>query len=306
MINIRKCIILLSTNPWMFLEGLARKLGSLISDRLYVAISFRAHSGYWMDFNNPRTFNEKLNWLKVFCHKPEYTTLVDKYNVKSYVEEKIGKEFVIPTLGVYDTPKMIDWDKLPNQFVLKTTHGGGSYGVVICRDKNTIDKGKVISQLEECLNIDTYHTYREWPYKNVPKKIIAEEFLDSGDDEGIKDYKFFCFNGKVEYFKIDFGRFVEHRANYYNRDFVIQPFEEVLYPADVNHIEEKPINFEKMIEIAEILSEGHPFLRVDLYNIQGKIYFGELTFYPACGLGEIKPEEWNLTLGNLINLDNVR
>lgn len=226
--------------------------------------------------------------------------MVDKFAVKEYVAGIIGEEYIIPTLGVWNRPEEIDWESLPDQFVLKTTHGGGGGGVVICKDKKTFDKEKAIEKLTESINSDIYKSFREWPYKDVPKRVIAEKFMapeKSPDSAGLLDYKFFCFNGKVKFFKVDFGRFVEHHANYYATDGNLLPFGEMDYEPDVNQRIELPNNLREMIVLAERLSINEPFLRVDFYNVNGKIYFGELTFYPASGMGKWTNDDADICVG---------
>ena len=187
--------------------------------------------------------------------------------------------------------------------MLKTTHGGGGNGVVVCKDKNTLDVPKVRGKLKKSLESDIYTLFREWPYKDVPRKIIAEEYVESEDGD-LRDYKFFCFNGEPRFLKVDFGRFVEHHANYYDMEWNLMPFEETDVRRVAEHREIQPGNFKKMVEFARKLSQGHKLLRVDLYNVNGKIYFGELTFYPASGLGTFTPSEWDRKLGAMMSLES--
>lgn len=281
---------------------LLHKTAGLWPDKLYLKLKFRLVMGQKLNLDNPNTFNEKLQWLKLYNRRPEYTTMVDKYAVKQYVADKIGEEYIIPTLGVWDNVESIDWDSLPNQFVLKTTHGGGGGGVVICKDKNTFDKEGAKQKLQKSLDSDIYLNFREWPYKDVLKRIIAEQYMTDESGVELKDYKFFCFNAKVRCFKVDFDRFINHKANYYDRDAKLLPFGEICCMPDFNRQFEKPKNFDKMVDIVETLSEGIPFVRIDIYNTDGKIYFGEITFFPAAGMGKFEPKEWDETLGELIRL----
>lgn len=294
-------IVRIALQPKRYLAKLLLKFTFCLSDKQYLKALFMYRFGYSLDLKNPKTFCEKLQWLKLYDRKPEYARMVDKYEVKKYVADKIGNEYIIPTLGVWDAPEDIEWEELPNQFVLKTTHGGGGNGVIVCKDKTKLDIKAVCKQLHKSLSSDLYKTFREWPYKNVSKRIIAESFLASPSGE-LEDYKFFCFNGKVKCFKIDFGRFVEHHANYYSPEGELLPFGEKGLEPDPNHIEIMLENLNEMISLAEQLSDGFKFLRVDLYNIKGKIYFGELTFYPAAGLGELVPDEWNEKICGFINI----
>ncbi len=277
-----------------------------IPDKIYLSYIYWRHLGSGINWNHPQTFTEKLQWLKVYDFKPEYTKLVDKLAVKDIVGNIIGFDYIIPTIGVWDRAEDIEWDKLPNQFVLKTTHGGGSFGVVICKDKSKFDFIEAKKKLSVAMLDDIGYEYRERPYINVPHRIIAEKYLPSlvGIEQEvteIKDYKFFCFSGKVKFFKIDFGRFTEHHANYYDTNGCLLPFGEKGLEPDPQHIEDIPEKLGEMIEIAERLSNNKRFLRVDLYYLEGRIFFGEITFYPAAGLGLLTPDEWNIKVGDMIN-----
>lgn len=297
-------------DPFKLFAVVFRKLSPFIkNDALYLKILyFFEMRGKKLHLKNPKSFNEKLQWLKIYDYKPEYSTLVDKLAVKSYVESCIGNKHIIPTLAVWDSVEEIDWDSLPNQFVLKTTHGGGGCGVIVCTDKTNFDRIKAINKLKRSLRTNIGQTYREKPYLNVPRKIIAEKYIaehiinSNGAKVDLQDYKFFCFNGKVKFFKIDFGRFVEHHANYYSPNGDLLPFGEVVCKPDPNHVENMPTNLSEMIRLAETLSANYKFLRVDLYNVNGKIYFGELTFYPAAGMGAFIPKEWDEKIGDFLTL----
>lgn len=283
-------------------RGITKRYLRWLPDEAYLRLLYYFTIGKRLRLKNPQTFTEKIQWLKLYNRKPEFTMMVDKYAVKDYVAGIIGSEYVIPTLGVWDSFDEIDFDSLPDKFVLKTTHGGGSGGVVICRDKALIDKEAMRRKLEKSLKQDIYKSLREWPYKNVARRIIAEQFLEIDANFEIKDYKFFCFNGEPRFLKVDFNRFIEHHANYYDTNWQLLPFGEAgLLPVE-SHIEQKPENFEEMVEIARKLSKGQPFLRVDLYNLQGKIYFGELTFFPASGLGAFSPMSADSQIGDYIKL----
>ncbi len=289
-------------SPKKILIYFLNKGARLFSDKKFLQIKFRLEMGQKLNLDNPKTFNEKLQWLKLYNRKPEYTTMVDKYAVKEYVANIIGKEHIIPTLGIWNSVDEIDWDTLPNQFVLKTTHGGGGGGVVICKDKATFDKRKARKTLQKSLDNDIYWNYREWPYKDVPKRIIAEKFMIDESGTELKDYKFFCFNGNVKCFKIDFDRFTGHKANYYSKKAELLPFGEECCMPDFNRHFEIPKNFEKMLSLAENLSQNIPFIRIDFYNCDGKIFFGEMTFFPAAGMGKFVPEEWDYNLGEWLKL----
>ena len=274
-----------------------------LSDKAYLSLQYRCFIGKSINWDNPTSFTEKLQWLKLYNRRPEHSAMVDKYEVKEYVAQTIGSEHIIPTYGVWDRFEDIDFDSLPNQFVLKCTHDSG--GLVICKDKQTLDKKAARRKIEKSLHRDYYLAGREWPYKNVPKRVIAEKFISPRQNSvpaDLPDYKFFCFNGKVKFFKVDFGRFVEHHANYYSSEGKLLNFGEKGLDPDPNYPIELPINLGEMISLAEKLSENEPFLRVDFYNVNGKIFFGELTFYPASGMGQFNPTEYDDWIGNLLSL----
>jgi hypothetical protein len=277
----------------------------LLPDELYIKLLYWACMGKRLDLNNPKTYSEKLQWLKLYYRKPEFTLMVDKYQVKKIVAEKVGKDFVIPTIGVWDSPSEIDWDSLPNQFVLKTTHGGGGSGVAICKDKSQFDKLKAIELLSKSMTQDIYKLSREWPYKNIAKKVIAEKYI-SESNGGLKDYKFFCFDGVVKFMFIATSRFdkkIGTRFDFFDENFNHLPFEQGHPNADYDI--PKPQCFEQMKEIASKLSEGLPHLRVDLYEVDGHIYFGENTFYHFSGLVPFMPEEWDYKFGEMLHLEKV-
>ena len=257
-----------------------------------------------LNLDNPKTFTEKIQWLKLYDRKPIYKMMVDKALAKDFVAERIGKEYVIPTYGVWDKFDDIDFSKLPNQFILKSTNGGGGTGVAICQDKSSFDFGRAKSQLGKSMRDGTRNLQGEWVYEGLKPKIIAEELLRDVEDGDLKDYKFFCFNGKVKYLAVHAGRFSEHFSNYYDSEWNLQNWG-FDCPIQLSHVFQCPANFEEMKSIAEKLSFGHKFLRVDLYNVEGKIYFGELTFYPDSGFGKFTPKEWDRKLGDLIHLEET-
>lgn len=267
-----------------------------IPDSLYLRIRYYFQTGHMLHLNHPKTFNEKLQWLKIYNRDPEYVKMVDKYAVKDYVSKKIGEEYVVRCYGVWESAESINFGLLPDKFVLKSTHDSGS--VFICTDKGKLNIDELRSEISRWQKRDVYHWAVEWPYKGVTPRIIAEEYLA----DNLKDYKFFCFNGRVKCFKVDFNRFSRHQANYYDRNLHILPFGESLYPPDYEKNIEFPGNVERMIDLAEQLASGIPFVRIDFYNINGKIYFGEITFFPASGFGEFTDESWNLKLGEWLKL----
>ncbi len=279
---------------------LATKTARFVPDKWYVELEYRCLLGKRLDLKNPKTFNEKLQWLKIYDRKPEYTIMVDKYAVKQYVADRIGEKYVIPTLGVWDRPEQLEWDCLPNKFVLKCTHNSG--GLVICKDKKKLDKGAAIKKLSDALERDYYLASREWPYKNVPRRIIAEQYLEDVAIEDLRDYKFFCFNGKMRVFKIDFDRQSHHRANYFDRDGNLLPYGEKVCPPQKDKQLELPQNLGEMIELVEKISDALPFGRIDFYNVNGKVYFGEITFFPAGGFGAFTDDKFDYELGGDLQL----
>ena len=278
------------------------RFAPIIPDKQYLKWMFRLQMGYKLNLDNPKTFCEKIQWLKLYNRKPEYTQMVDKFAVKEYVANIIGDEYIIPTLGVWNKFEDIDFDKLPNQFVLKTTHGGGGGGVVICKDKTTFNIDKAKSILERSLKQDIYTSLKEWPYKNVKKRIIAEEFIETDNGE-LKDYKLFCFNGIPRYCQVIAGRETDITTiDWYDREWNHQHFHE---PKDYPFSEKghsRPRCLDEMWNIATKLSQGQPFLRVDFYEISNTIKFGELTFFPTSGFGGFKPIEWDYKFGEWIEL----
>lgn len=279
------------------------RIAPILPDRLFLKILFRLRMGYRLRLDNPQTFSEKLQWLKLYNRKPEYTQMVDKYEVKEYVAKVIGQDYIIPTLGVWDRFEDIDFDKLPNKFVLKTTHGGGNTGVVICKDKSTFDIIGARRKLNRSMRMCIYRNFREWPYKNVKPRIIAEQFIENVKGGDLPDYKFFCFNGEPRYCQVIAGRGTNTTTiDWYDKDWNHQPFHEPKeYPfSEQGH--NKPNRLNKMWELATRLSQGQPFLRVDFYEVNDKIKFGELTFFPTSGMGGFSPEEWDYKFGSWIKL----
>ena len=273
---------------------------NLLSDKLYLQIMYRLRMGQPLNLENPTTFTEKMQWLKLYNRKPEYVIMADKVKAKEWVAQRIGKEYVIPTLGVWERAEDIDFASLPNRFVIKCNHNSGK-GMYICKDKTKMDEHNVRDGLSKGLKEDYFHHNGEWPYKDVPRRIIAEQFMEENGNSGdLKDYKFFCFNGKVKFFKIDFDRFTNHGANYYSPDGKLLEFGEAEYPPKPEKELDLPANLSIMITFAEELSKDLPFLRVDFYSINNRIYFGELTFYPSSGMGKFTSFEWDKNIGSMI------
>ena len=275
-----------------------------VPDRLALKILYKNVFFKDLDLNNPQTFNEKLQWLKLYDRRPEYTTMVDKYAVKKYVADRIGEEYIIPTLGVWDSFDEIDFDSLPEQFVLKCTHSSGD--IVICRDKASFDKEAARKKMKYFLEKDFYLIAREWPYKNVPRRIIAEKYMEDNQTQELRDYKFFTFEGVVKALFVASDRLKKDEDTKF--DF---------FDADYKHLDiinghpnsktlpKKPATFAEMKRLAEKISQGIPHVRVDFYEINGKTYFGEMTFYHWSGLKEFKPDSWDKTFGDWIKLPDI-
>lgn len=280
-----------------------KRVAPVFPDKLYLRMLFRLEMGRKLDLNNPKTFSEKLQWLKLYNRKPEYTQMVDKYEAKKYVSNIIGEEYIIPTLGVWDRFEDINFDTLPNQFVLKTTHGGGNTGVVICKDKATLDLDSIKEKLNRSIKSDIYTRFREWPYKNVKKRIIAEELIATTEPGGLADYKFSCYNGVATDVMICMERDTGNTKFYFfDEDWQLLRYNKRGIAAPKDFTLPRPKNLDKMFEIAGVLSRGIPYLRVDLYNVDGKIYFGEMTFYPQSGLDKNLLPETELLFGSRIKI----
>lgn len=265
---------------------------------------YRFEMGKEPDFENPVTYTEKLQWLKLYDHRPEYTRMVDKYEVKQYVAQTIGEEYVIPLLGVWERVEDIDFDALPDRFVLKTTHDSG--GIVVCKDKAKLDIPAAQKKLRHFLKRNYYNYNREWPYKNVKHRIIAEAYMEDSRCGELRDYKFFTFGGvpKVLYIAQGRGKGEETVADFFDMEFNHLDFTIDHDMAPV--LPEKPEKFEEMKRLAAVLSRGTPQLRVDFYEVDGRIYFGEMTFFHCSGLAPFHPESWDRTFGDWVTLPPKR
>lgn len=277
--------------------GFYRKM----SDERYIKRMYKCKTGDKLDLDEPRTFNQKLQWLKLYDRNPLYTVMVDKNLVKKYVGDIIGYEYLIPTLEVWDSVDDIDFDVLPKKFVLKCNHNSG-LGMCICTDKSKLDVKKAKKDLKRGLKQDYYLTGREWPYKDVPRKIVAEKFL-KGDTGGLTDYKIHCFNGVPKFVLVCRDRFSESglTEDFYTPEWELMPVKRPSIPNAKTPLP-KPEKLDEMLALAAKLSENIPFLRVDFYYVEGKIYFSELTFFPASGFAPFEPEEWDRTFGDWLEL----
>jgi hypothetical protein len=259
---------------------------------------YKIQVGKSLNLKNPQTFNEKLQWLKLNDRKDIYTIMVDKYEAKKYVADKIGEQYIIPTLGIYNNWKEINFDKLPNQFVIKCTHDSG--GISICKDKENFDYKSAKKKICKSLKNNYYYNGREWPYKNVKPRILIEEYKEDINSKELIDYKLFCFNGITKIVLTCSNRFKDLQKTFWDNKWNIMDLKED------NHLNnpyiQKPLNFEKMKKIAEKLAYGTNFMRVDFYEINGNLYFGEITFFPNAGFEKFEPESYNNILGNWIKL----
>ena len=287
-------------NPYWVMGGIVRRVLSRLirNDELYIKLRYFSGMKKFPDLQHPRTFNEKLQWLKLNDKHTEYTRLVDKYAVKEYIEKLNWGGKTIPTLGVWDRFDDIDFAQLPNQFVLKTTHDSG--GIVIVKDKGKMDMQKARKKLEKSLQRKYFLMSREYPYKDVKPRIIAEKFMVDESGTELKDYKFFCFNGEVKFLFVATDRPFDTRFDFFDADFNHLPFKQG-HPWAKKEIK-KPANFEEMKRAAAALSKGMPHVRVDLYNINGEIYFGELTFFHFSGVVPFEPAEWDEKIGDYLKL----
>lgn len=295
---------LLKTNKREFIYRFIRKTCSgWMPDAMYLKILYRLFVGKQLNLNNPQTYNEKLQWLKLYDHNPVYTTMVDKYAVKKYVADKIGEDYVIPTLGVWDNPGEIDFSILPNQFVLKTTFGGGGEDLIICKDKSSLDIEASIKYLTGYMKQDSYRFLKEWPYKNVPRRIIAEKYMEEPGKPSLTDYKVMCFNGVAKLIELHNGRYTDgHTQEFYDRDWNKTKITQGSYGDVSDTLVERPEKLEEMLRLSEVLAEGIPHVRVDWYIIVNHLFFGELTFFDSSGFDDFIPEEYNYILGEWISL----
>ena len=278
---------------------LSRVNFSWMPDEPYLKLMYYAHLGRKLDLKNPASCTEKIQWLKLYDRKSRYAAMVDKYEAKKVIAEAIGEEYIVPNLGIWDHPQDIDFDSLPERFVLKATHDSGT--VVVCIDKSQLNISDVKNKLSRALEQDYYYWGREWPYKNVKPRIIAEEYLEDTQTKELRDYKWYCFQGVPKLMAIFCGRQAgATTADYFDGCF---RHEDMTWGYPIaERIPEKPASFEKMKELAAKLSEDVPFLRVDFYEVNGKPYVGELTFFDGSGFDVIEPSEWDTIIGDWITL----
>lgn len=288
---IKRMIIQLGTTPI---------IRDVMPDKMYLGVLYSYVLKKKINWDNPKRYNEKLQCLKLYDHNDVYHLMADKYRVKEYISEKIGSEYVIPLLGVWDKPKDIDFDKLPNSFVLKCNHDGG---VIIVKDKSTLDIPSVIKKLNIRIRRDYFYKGREWVYKGIKPCVIAEEYFEDATGE-LSDYKVMCFDGAARIIEVHKGRFKDHTQDFYDADWnKLSVYQGDIKPSDVSV--PKPEFFYEMIRLSEKLSTGIPHVRVDWYDYNGKLFFGEFTFYDSAGFDDFIPDEWNEKIGSWINLKSI-
>lgn len=291
------------TNKTSFLAHILNKLVYILPDELYLKLLFLDRVGYWPNFKSPRSYNEKLQWLKLHDKRKEYTSMVDKIEAKKYVANVVGEKYIIPTLGVWDSVDEIDWDMLPNQFVIKVTSDSG--GIIVCKNKDRLNIEEAKSILTKGWGRNYYLKNKEFPYKDLKPRIIAEKYMEDESGFELKDYKIFCFNGKPSILFVASDRQKEGeetKFDFFDVEWNHLPFTNG-HPNAKNVIV-KPENYEEMLFVAETLAKkiDAPQVRIDLYNCNGKIYFGEITFFHWSGMKPFKPVEWDFKLGEMIKL----
>ena len=289
-------------NPQYFITSPASK-GWLnwVPDSLYLKVLYRVIMGRKLNLKNPKEYNEKLQWLKLNDRKPEYSTMVDKYEVRGYIGDLLGDKYLIPCLGIYDSVDDIDIDALPDKFVLKCTHDSGS--VEICKDKSSFDIEGARHRLSQAMKRNYYATYREWPYKYVKPRIIAEGYLE-GDGGDLKDYKVMCFNGEAKIIEVHENRFVEgkvHTQTFYDREWNIVPLTQI-ETVTVDRPGERPRQLDEILRLSELIAKNMYHARIDWYIEGDKIYFGEITFFDGSGFESFSTPEMERMLGDMINL----
>lgn len=282
-----------------FLPQKSKDLARYLPDKAYLQLKYFYIFKKTLNLRNPKTFNEKIQWLKLYNRNELYCIMVDKFRVKEYISDKLGADYIAKTYGIYDSFEEIDFDSLPDSFVIKTTHDSG--GIVICKNKQSLDLGKAREKISNSLKTDFFILGREWPYKHVKHRIIVEEYLTDESGVELKDYKLFCFNGKVKFIQLDYDRFTDHHRNMYDAKWNRLPLT-YTYPPDETKEFDRPKRLDEMISCAEIISNDIPFVRCDFYCLPEKVIFGEMTFFPESGFGKFSPKEYDYEFGQMIVL----
>ena len=278
------------------------KISKQIPDELYLRIMYKGVTGKTLHLNPPVTYNEKLQWLKLHNRRPIFTQMVDKYEARKYIAEHVGEEYLIPLLGVWNSAEEIDINALPNQFVLKCTHD--CEGLAVCKDKGSFDFEEAKNKLKVALSRNFYYQGREWPYKNVVPRIIAEKYMhDEGEDQ-LTDYKVFNFNGVPRIIQVDYDRFNGHKRQFFDAKWNHMDVS-FHFPSDTKKEIPKPVCFDEMINNAKVLSKGLPHLRTDFYVIGERLYIGELTFFHGTGMGRWWPDSFDAEMGTWLDLSSV-
>ncbi len=289
----------LNNKPLILLDYFWCKFAPILPDEFFLKVHFRLSVGYPLNLKDPRSFNEKLQWLKLNDRHDEYTMMVDKIEAKTYVSSILGEKYIIPTIAFWDNVEDINWESLPNQFVIKATSDSG--GVVVCKNKSKLNIEEAKNKLKTLGQRDYTVVSKEYPYKNVKHRYLAEEYMEDESGYELKDYKFFCFDGEPKFLFVASGRQQnDTRFDFFDIDFNHLPV--LNGHANADKCPQKPRNFEEMLEVSRKLSKGIPHVRVDLYNISGRVYFGELTFFHWSGTTPYEPREWDYKFGEYLNL----
>ena len=286
--------------PRLIREGWIRISPWIKSDTLYLKVLYFLTYGRFLDLKQPKRFTEKLQALKLIYTEPLHSQMVDKYGVREIIEQKLGKEYLFPLLGVWDNADDIDFDALPEQFVLKPTHDSGS--IVFCRDKAHFDMAAARKKLNRSLKQRFYYKMRELAYRGVKPRIIAEPLMVDESGTELKDYKLLCFDGEVKFIQVHFDREHNHRRNLYTPDWKLVEDFFMIGPSDPSYVVPKPDLLPQMLEVASRLSQGFPEIRIDFYIVNGHLYFGEFTFFHSGGLFLFFPDKYDEILGNMVHL----
>lgn len=289
----------LSKTVRRYILGALERVAPIVPDKMYLHIKYYCRMGKKLNLKNPQTFNEKLQWLKLYGRRPLDTVLSDKYAVKEYISQTIGPEYVIPLIGVWGKFDDIDFDKLPNQFVLKCTHDSG--GLVICKDKSKLDLEAARKKINKCLKHDFYVYSREKAYKDIPRRIIAEEYMEDSQTCELRDYKVHCFNGEPKFVLVCQNRYTDSglTEDFYTTDWQLMPVCRPNHPNSKIPVA-KPKELGRILEFSKTLSKDIPFVRADFYIINHRVYFGEMTFSPAAGMTPFVPDSYDKLLGDWI------